>query len=45
VHIYLSDEEAAKVSPADVSAAVGELLARLGVDQGQVDVSGPERAG
>jgi hypothetical protein len=42
VHIYLSDEEAEKVTPADVSAAVDELLARLGVGAGQVDVSGPE---
>lgn len=42
VHIYLSDEEAAKVTPADVTAAVDELLARLGVDQGRVDASGPD---
>lgn len=42
VHVYLSDEEAEKVTPADVSAAVSELLARLGVERGQVDVSGPE---
>jgi hypothetical protein len=34
VQIFLSDEEAAKVTSADVSAAVSELLARLGVDMG-----------
>jgi hypothetical protein len=38
VQIWLSDEEAAKVTPADVSAAVSELLARLGVERGQVEV-------
>jgi hypothetical protein len=34
VQIYLSDEEAEKVTVADVSAAVSEMLARLGVDMG-----------
>ena len=34
VRIYLSDEEAGKVTAGDVSAAVAELLARLGVDMG-----------
>jgi hypothetical protein len=42
VRIYLSDMEAEKVTVADVTAAVDELLARLGVDQGQVEVSGAE---
>ena len=41
VHIYLSGEEAEKVTVADVSAAVNEMLARLGVAMGQVDVAGP----
>lgn len=45
VQIWLSEEEAEKVTAADVSAAVSELLARLGVEQGQVDVSGPDGGG
>jgi hypothetical protein len=45
VQIYLSDEEAEKVTTADVSAAVGEMLARLGVEAGRVTVTWPERAG
>jgi hypothetical protein len=42
VQIWLSGEEAEKVTRADVSAAVSELLARLGVDRGQVEVCGLE---
>lgn len=38
VQIWLSDEEAEKVTAADVSAAVNELLARLGVERGQIEV-------
>jgi len=41
VQVWLSDEEAAKVMPADVTAAVSELLVRLGVERGKVAVSAP----
>jgi hypothetical protein len=45
VQIWLSEAERAKVTPADVSAAVPELLGRLGVGQGDVKVTAPATPG